>query len=105
MKRQLSLAVSLLMVFICTDFWAEGQKPDTAWLMVHYKFTHVRDTANREHPYTENMVLFVGKIASAYKSYDGLIADREFKKVYAEAIASSPDGQPRINRKGVGSFA
>ena len=100
MKKQLSLAVSLLTVFI----WAEGQKPDTAWLMVHYKFTHVRDTANRDHPYTENMVLFVGRNASAYRSYDGLVADRQFKKAYAEAVASSPDGQPMIQRRGVGTY-
>jgi GLPGLI family protein len=100
MKKKLALAVSLLAVFI----WAEGQKPDTAWLMVHYKFTHVRDTSNREHPYTENTVLFVGRSASAYRSYDGLIADRQFKKVYAEAVAGSPDGRPMIQRKGVGSF-
>ncbi|HEY4062704.1 MAG TPA: GLPGLI family protein [Puia sp.] len=99
MKKQLLLAVSLLAVFI----GAKGQKPDTAWLMVHYKFTQVRDTTNREHPYTENMVLFVGKSASNYRSYDGLIADRQFKKAYAEAVASSPDGQPNINRKGVGT--
>jgi GLPGLI family protein len=99
MKKQLSLAVSLLAAFICV----EAQKPDTAWLMVHYKFTHVMDTANRAHPYTENMVLFVGKRASAYKSYDGLVADQQFKKAWAAAIASSPDGQPRINRMGRGS--
>jgi GLPGLI family protein len=101
MKKQLSLAVSLLTVFIC----AQGQKPDTAWLMVHYKFSHVRDTTNREHPYTENTVLFVGKSASNYRSYDGLIEGRQFKKAYAEAIASSPDGEPRINRHPAGSFA
>lgn len=99
MKKQLSFTVILLSVFI----WAKGQKPDTAWLMVHYKFTYVRDTTNREHPYTENTVLFVGKSASNYRSYDGLIADRQFKKAYAEAVASSPDGQPNINRMGVGS--
>jgi GLPGLI family protein len=99
MKKQLSLAVSLLTVFIC----AHGQKPDTAWLMLHYKFTWVRDTANREHPYTENMVLFVGKSASAYRSYDGLVADRQFKKAYAEAVASSPDGKPEVNRRHAGS--
>jgi GLPGLI family protein len=99
MKKQLLLAVSLLAVFI----GAQGQKADTAWLMVHYKYTQVRDTTNREHPYTENTVLFVGKSASNYRSYDGLIADRQFKKAYAEAVASSPDGQPNINRKGVGT--
>lgn len=99
MKKQLLLAVSLLAAFI----GAEAQKTDTAWLMVHYKFTHVTDTTNRAHTYTENTVLFVGKSASAYKSYDGLVADQQFKKTYAEAVASSPDGQVRINRNGRGS--
>ncbi len=99
MKKQIALAVSLLAAFISVD----AQKPDTAWLMVHYKFTHVMDTTNRAHPYTENMVLFIGKSASAYRSYDGLVADQQFKKAWAEAAASSPDGQPRINRRGAGS--
>ena len=99
MKKQLLLAVGLLAAFMSV----EAQKPDTAWLMVHYKFSHVTDTTNRVHPYTENMVLFLGKSASAYKSYDGLVADRQFKKAWAEAVASSPDGHPRISRGGVGS--
>lgn len=99
MKKQLLFALSVLAACIS----AEAQKPDTAWLMVHYKFTHVRDTANREHPDTENMVLFVGKRASAYRSYDGLLADQQFKKAWAEAAANSPDGHININRRGVGS--
>ena len=99
MKKQLLLAVALLAAFI----GVEAQKPDTAWLMVHYKFTYVMDTTNRANPYTENMVLFVGKSASAYKSYDGLVADQQFKKAWTEAVASSPDGHPRINRMGRGS--
>ena len=41
--------------------------------------------------------------ASPYGSYDGLVADRQFKKAYAEAVASSPDGHPRIQRSGVGT--
>jgi GLPGLI family protein len=85
----------------CTG--AEAQKPDTAWLMIHYKFTYVRDTTNRAHPYTENTVLFIGKSASAYRSYDGLVADRQFKKAWAEAVANSPDGHVNINRRGAGS--
>ena len=99
MKKQFLLAVGLLAAIIC----AEAQKPDTAWLMVHYKFTYVRDTTNRAHPYTENMVLLLGKSASAYRSYDGLVADQQFKKAYAEAVASSPDGRVMINRRGAGS--
>jgi GLPGLI family protein len=99
MKKHFPLVVGLLAAFIS----AEAQKPDTAWLMVHYKFSHVMDTTNRAHPYTENTVLFVGKTASAYRSYDGLVADQQFKKAWAAAVASSPDGQPRINRMGRGS--
>jgi GLPGLI family protein len=100
MKKQLLLAVGLLAAII----GAAAQKPDTAWLMVHYKFIHVDDTTNRARTYTENMVLFVGKSASAYRSYDGLVADQQFKKAYAEAVAGSPDGKPKgINRSGGGS--
>jgi len=79
---------------------AAAQHADTARLLVHYQFTHVMDTTNRSHPYTENMVLFVGKSASAYKSYDGLVADGQFKKAYA---AAGPDGQSGINRHTEGS--
>ena len=82
---------------------AAAQQPDTARVLVHYKFTHVRDTTDRAHPYTENMVLFVGKSASAYKSYDAIVANAQFKKAWAAAAATSPDGQPRINRRGAGT--
>jgi len=99
MKKQLLLAVTLLGACIT----AEAQKPDTARVLVHYKFTHVRDTTDRAHPYTENMVLYVGKSAGAYRSYDGIVAKAQFKKAYAEAAAASPDGNVRINRRGVGT--
>jgi GLPGLI family protein len=99
MKKQLLLAAALLVVFM----GAKAQQPDTARVLIHYKFTHIADTTNRAHPYTENMALFVGKSASAYKSYDGIMADEQFKKAWAAAVASSPDGQPRINRHGAGS--
>ena len=93
------MAAFLLGVFINV----EAQIPDTARVLVHYKFTHVRDTTNRAHPYTENMVLYVGKIAGAYRSYDGIVYKAQFKKAFAEAAASSPDGNVRINRRGVGT--
>jgi len=99
MKKQLLIAVTLLGAFIN----AEAQKPDTARVLIHYKFTHVMDTTNRAHPYTENMVLYVGKIAGAYRSYDRIVANAQFKKAYAEAAAASPDGNVRINRRGVGT--
>jgi GLPGLI family protein len=98
MKKQLLLVIILLEAFITVD----AQKPDTARVLVHYKFTHVRDTAERAHPYTENMILLVGKTASVYKSYDGMVADEQFRKAYIEAAANSPDGHMEINRSGAG---
>jgi GLPGLI family protein len=98
MKKQLLLAATLGILIT-----AGAQQPETAQLLVHYKFSHVRDTADRAHPYTENMALFVGKSAGAYWSYDVIAADEQFKKAYAVAAASSPDGNVRINRSGGGT--
>lgn len=50
--------------------FTQAQTPDTARLVVHYQFTHIRDTTDKEHPYTENMMLLAGNRASVYKSYD-----------------------------------
>lgn len=99
MKRQLLLVILLPVMFIT----AKAQKPDTAQMLVHYKFTWIRDTTNRAHPYTENMVLYVGKSSGAYRSYDGIVYNAQFKKAFAEAAAASPDGRPMINRRGVGT--
>jgi GLPGLI family protein len=99
MKRFITACALLASAFP----FAFAQKPDTARMLIHYKFTWVRDTANRAAPYTENMVLYAGKSASAYRSYDGIVYKAQFKKAFAEAAAASPDGRPMINRRGVGS--
>jgi GLPGLI family protein len=98
MNKQLLPAIALL----ATCITAEAQKPDTARVAVHYKFIQVRDTTDRVHPYTENMVLLVGKTASVYKSYDGMMADEQFRNAYIRAAANSPDGHMDINRSGAG---
>jgi len=99
MKRLITIC-ALLATTIQVAF---AQKSDTARMLVHYKFTWVRDTTNREHPYTENMVLYVGQRAGAYRSYDAIVYNAQFKKAWAEAAAASPDGNVRINRRGVGT--
>jgi len=96
MKKQLLITLALLGVCMT----AKAQKPDTARVLVHYKFTHVTDPTDRAHPYTENMVLLVGKTASVYKSYDGMVADEQFRKAYVKAAANSPDGNIMIDRSG-----
>jgi GLPGLI family protein len=71
--------------------------------MVHYKFSHLRDTNNRANPYTENMALLLGKNSSVYKSYDKQLQDALFKKQVKEAQANSPDGNVNISRQNTGS--
>jgi GLPGLI family protein len=99
MKAQL-LAVTLLLFSILI---VKAQIPDTGQLMVHYKFSHIRDTNNRANPYTENMALFLGKNSSAYKSYDAQLENALFKKQVQEQMANSPDGNIRIKRNSTSS--
>ncbi|UOE49232.1 GLPGLI family protein [Mucilaginibacter sp. SMC90] len=99
MKKQLLLCAALLTQVLS----ASAQKPDTAQVLVHYKFSHIRDTTNRDHPYTENMVLIIGKTAGAYKSYDKQLQDALFRKQVQQQVANSPDGHVNIQRRSSGS--
>jgi GLPGLI family protein len=101
MKRQLIIIAALLLPGLVTI----AQTPETAQVLVHYKFTHVRDTTNRDHPYTENMALYIGKTSSAYRSYDNVLEQIEFKKQVQVAMAASPDGHISIHRNKKGSGA
>lgn len=99
MKRQLIIIAVLVM----PTLMAIAQTPDTAQVLIHYKFSHVRDTANRDHPYTENMALYIGKNSSAYRSYDNVLEQAEAKKQMQAALAASPDGRVNIQRHRRGS--
>ena len=99
MKKQLIISTMLITIAVGVS----AQKPDTAQVLVHYKFTHVRDTTNRDHPYTENMALYIGKSSSAYRSYDNVLEQAEAKKQLQAALASSPDGHVSIHRNMKGS--
>src|SRR3954464_13939624 len=75
------------------------QSPERAQAIVHYNFSHLRDTTNRAEPYTEKMILFLGSHSSAYKSYDKKLADALMKKQIQEQMAANGgNGNIRINR-------
>lgn len=95
MKRQLIIC----MVLVFRAIVAFAQKPDTAQILVHYKFSHVRDTSNRAHPFTENMVLFVGKASSSFKSYDRQLQNELYRRQMQAAIDNSADGNIRLDHK------
>jgi len=82
---------------------AKAQQPDTARVLVHYKFSHVRDTTDRAHPYTENMVLMIGNHAGVYRSYDRQLSEALDHKKMMEAIANSGGGPVRVERRITGT--
>jgi GLPGLI family protein len=87
----------LVILLMATSQAAVAQKPDTAQILVHYKFSHVRDTNNRAHPYMENMVLFVGKASGSFRSYDRQLQNELYRRQMQEAITNSPDGNIRLD--------
>lgn len=85
----------MLGIALCVSgAWA--QQPDVSLLTVHYKFEHVRDTNNRDKPYTEHMVLLVGQRSGVYKSGEGGLQ---------EQVSTNPDGTTRRDTRRLGSPA
>jgi len=76
----------ILVLSLASVLFAQAQKADTAQVIVHYKFTHVRDTSKRDTPYVENMVLLVGRNASVYKSYDYKMRREQMRKSLNEQM-------------------
>ncbi|MBB2145186.1 GLPGLI family protein [Pedobacter sp. LMG 31464] len=65
-----------------------AQKPDKVLARVKYSFIHIRDTTQKNNPYTENMLLVIGKNASVFTSLDRL--ERELDLPKAKRAPGSP---------------
>ena len=99
MKKLLLLAVLLELVYS-----VRAQKPDTAITIIHYKFSHLRDTTNKQAMYNENMMLLLGRKSTVYKSYDRRLANLDIQKQVKEQIAANGGGgNVRIMQKNGGS--
>lgn len=95
MKRQLIITIA----WVSPVLVAFAKNQDTAQILVHYKFSYVQDTDNRAHPCTENMVLFVGKASSSFRSYDRQLQNGLYRRQMQEAINNSADGNIRLDHK------
>lgn len=84
MKKTILIAVAGVVAALT----ASAQQPDSAKLIVRYKFSHVRDTTKRDKPYTENMILFAGQNASVYKSYDRNVQNALMHKQIDDQVAA-----------------
>jgi GLPGLI family protein len=74
-----------------------AQSADRALARVSYSFTHVQDTTKRDKPYTENMLLVIGKNASIYTSYDKININANIQKQLQEQIKNSAGGPQQFN--------
>ncbi|QHS55533.1 GLPGLI family protein [Mucilaginibacter sp. 14171R-50] len=90
---------TLILCMCAAALAAHAQKPDTTQAVVHYKFSHLRDTLKPNEPYTENMVLFLGRNASVYKSYDRKMQDAMMRKQIADQIKANAGAGGNINIK------
>jgi GLPGLI family protein len=82
---------------------ANAQAPDTALLLIHYKFSHIRDTTNRAAPFKEDMVLAVGKKAGVYRSYEHQLSVAQTKKYIQQQTANAAGGPVMLNIHVTGS--
>jgi GLPGLI family protein len=99
MKKHLLLVCLLTFVFT-----VKAQKPDTASIVIHYKFSHLVDTTNPKSVYQENMMLLVGKRSTVYKSYDARLADMDaIKQIQEQMTANGGHGNFRVDRKYAGT--
>jgi len=95
---------TLILCLSVTAMVTKAQKAEMAKAIVRYKFSHIRDTTAKDKPYTENMVLFLGETASAYKSYDRKLQDALMKKQIEQQMADQK-GSTNFNIKVTGTKA
>lgn len=65
----------LTLILLSSSFLSYGQQPDPVLARVTFNFSHVRDTNSKDNPYTERMLLVVGKETSVYTSLDRIGRD------------------------------
>ncbi|MES2419635.1 MAG: GLPGLI family protein [Bacteroidota bacterium] len=71
-------SILTILFTICIADFAFAQTPDKALARVSYNLIHIRDTTQKNFPYTENMLLVIGKNASVFTSYDKINREIEF---------------------------
>lgn len=79
-----TLFTSIIAIAITSS--ALAQNPDKALARVRYSFSHIQDTTQKDKPYTENMLLVIGKNASVYTSYDKITRNLEMEKQIKEQM-------------------
>ncbi len=92
----IKLIVPLLLLFH-VSFPTHGQQPDQVLARVRYTYIHEGDTLKNGKVRQENMLLFIGRHASIFTSYDRLIHEiAEDQKALGKAIQSAGSAMPKV---------
>ncbi len=97
-------AILIFLIALSITSISLAQKPDKVLARVRYSFIHARDTTQKNDPYTENMLLLVGKNTSLYTSYDRInriIASKKADEAYIKAQAG---GTPIVMKSSTEPF-
>ncbi len=68
-----------------------AQTPEPAQAQATYHFIYVRDTTDRVHPYIENLLLLLGRNASAYISLDARLQSEMLVKQVQDQVKNAAD--------------
>ncbi|AMR33742.1 hypothetical protein A0256_21050 [Mucilaginibacter sp. PAMC 26640] len=80
-----------LLLLTLTNVSVMAQKADVAIGKATYELIHVRDTANRDKPYRETMVLLLGKNASLYRSLTKELQQQMLAAQIADQVKNASD--------------
>ncbi len=87
MKKILNLCLFGVLVTKLTY----GQTAEPAQAQATYHFIHIRDTTNRAHPYTETLLLLLGRNSSACTSIDARLQQENFVKEVQNQVKNAAD--------------
>lgn len=93
----MKIQIKLLCLILCCAH-ASAQDSDKVLARVRYTFSNSTDTIKTKNTRTENMILFIGKNASLYTSYDKIRYEvSEDQKSQARVLTSvSNNGKPQM---------
>ncbi|TDQ07396.1 GLPGLI family protein [Pedobacter metabolipauper] len=88
-----SVFILFLLMALFTPVFA--QKPDSVLARVRYTYISKADSSADSKPRKENMLLFLGKNASVYTSYDRIIHETIEDRKFRAMMAASANGSPK----------
>ncbi len=83
--------LNLFLIFVLFIKSSYAQTAEPAQAQATYHFTHIRDTTDRAHPYTEDLLLLLGRNSSACTSIDARLQIENVLKEIQNQVKSAVD--------------